>query len=114
MIRCVCTRNHTTLHPNICPILFINQGLQDKLIATGGYCIMNTDEGTGFLDDMTKKEVKHESDISLMNQLFDGKGDKMSLAKGNEHHVPANSTCISISVQPQPFCKALAKMQRTL
>ena len=45
MIRCVCTRNHTTLHPNICPILFINQGLQDKLIATGGYCIMNTDEG---------------------------------------------------------------------
>ena len=51
---------------------------------------MNTDEGTGFLDDMTKKEVKHESDISLMNQLFDGKGDKMSLAKGNERHVPAN------------------------
>ena len=49
---------------------------------------MNTDEGTGFLDDMTKKEVKHEC------------------------HVPANSTCISISVQPQPFCKALAKMQR--
>ena len=40
-----------------------------------------------------------------MNQLFDGKGDKMSLAKGNEQHVPANSTCISISVQPQPFCK---------
>ena len=84
------------------------------MIATSGYCIMNTDEGTGFLDDMTKKEVKHESDISLMNQLFDGKGDKMSLAKGNERHVPANSTCISISVQPQPFCKALAKMQRTL
>ena len=95
-------------------MLLIHKGLQDKLIATGGYCIMNTDEGTGFLDDMTKKEVKHESDISLMNQLFDGKGDKMSLAKGNERHVPANSTCISISVQPQPFCKALAKMQRTL
>ena len=54
------------------------------MIATGGYCIMNTDEGTDFLDDMTKKEVKHESDIILMNQLFDGKGDKMSLAKGNE------------------------------
>ena len=53
---------------------------------------MNTDEGTGFLDDMTKKEVKHESDILLMNQLFDGKSDKMSLAKGNEQHVPANST----------------------
>ena len=81
-------------------MFFIHEGLQDKLIATGGYCIMNTDEGTGFLDDMTKKEVKHESDISFMNQLFDGKGDKMSLVKGNECHVPANSTCISISVQP--------------
>ena len=75
---------------------------------------MNTDEGTSFLDDMTKKEVKHESDISLMNQLFDGKGDKMSLAKGNERHVPVNATCISIAVQPQPFCKALANMKRTL
>ena len=47
-------------------MLLIHKGLQDKLIATGGYCIMNTDEGTGFLDDMTKKEVKHESDISLI------------------------------------------------
>ena len=44
-------------------MLLIHKGLQDKLIATGGYCIMNTDEGTGFLDNMTKKEVKHESDI---------------------------------------------------
>ena len=49
-----------------------------------------------------------------MNQLFDGKGDKMSLVKENECHVPANSTCISISVQLQPFCKTLVKMQRTL
>ena len=30
-------------------VILINEGLQDKLIATGGYCIMNTDEGTGFL-----------------------------------------------------------------
>ena len=49
-----------------------------------------------------------------MSQLFDAKGDKISLVKGNECHVPANSTCISISVQLEPFYKALAKMQRTL
>ena len=60
-------------------MLFIHEGLQDKLIATRGYCIMNTDEGTGFLDDMTKKEVKHESNISLMNQLFDGKGEMSAM-----------------------------------
>lgn len=89
-------------------------GLQDKLAATGGYCIMTTDEGTGFLDEMSKKEVKHESDISLMNQLFDGQGDKVSLAKGNERLVPDNATCITVSVQPQPFCKALSNMKRTL
>ena len=89
-------------------------GLQDKLTATDGYCIMNTDEGTAFLDEMSKKEVKHESDISLMNQLFDGKGDKATLAKGNEHHVIDNATCITVAVQPQPFCKALANMKRTL
>ena len=75
---------------------------------------MAKDEGTGFLDDMTKQEVKHESDISLMNQLFDDKSGKMSLVKGNEQHAPAYSTCISISVQLQGFCNALVKMQRTL
>ena len=37
---------------------------------------MVTDEGTSFLDEISKKEAKHESDLSLLNQLFDGKGDK--------------------------------------
>ena len=67
-----------------------------------------------FLDEMSKKEVKHESNISLMNQLFDGKGDKATLAKGNECHVIDNASCITVAVQPQPFCKALANMKCTL
>ena len=79
-----------------------------------GYCIMDTDEDTCFLDEMSKKEAKHENDISLLNQLFDGQGDKMSMAKGNERKVPDNATCISVAVQPQPFCKALANMKHTL
>ena len=85
-------------------------GLQDKLSATDGYCILNTDEGTSFLYEMSKKEVKHESDISILNQLF----DKATLAKGNEHHVIDNATCITVAVQRQPFCKALSNMKRTL
>ena len=75
---------------------------------------MDTDKGTCFLDEMSKKEAKHESDISLLNQLFYGLGDKMNMAKGNEQRVPDNTTCISVAVQPQPFYKALAAMKRTL
>ena len=86
-------------------------GLQDKLSATEGYCILNTDEGTSFLDEMSKKEVKHESDISLLNQLFDGKGDKATLAKGNERHVIDNATCITVAVQPQTILQSTVEYE---
>ena len=56
-------------------------GIKDKLISTNGYCIMITDEGASFLNDLKRYEMKHKSYISLLNQLFDGKGDKMTLAK---------------------------------
>ena len=45
---------------------------------------MITDEGTGFSDDLKKKESKHESDLALLNQLYDGEGDKMTLAQHRE------------------------------
>ena len=86
-------------------------GLQDKIISTDGYCIMDTDEGTCFRDKMSKKEAKHESDISLLNQLFDGQGDKMSMAKGNERKVPDNATCISVAVQPQPVLQGISQYE---
>ena len=60
---------------------------------------MITDEGTSFLSDLKRYETKHESYISLLNQLFDGKGDKMTLAKNVERPVPQNSTSLSIGVQ---------------
>ena len=41
------------------------------------------DEGTGFFDDLKKKESKHKSDLSLLNQLYDGEGDKTTLAQNN-------------------------------
>ena len=42
---------------------------------------MITDEGASFLGDLKRYETKHESYISLLNQLFDGKGDKMTSKK---------------------------------
>ena len=42
---------------------------------------MVTDKGSRFFDDLKKKESKHESDLSLLNQLYDGKGDKTHLHK---------------------------------
>ena len=44
---------------------------------------MVTDEGSGCFDDL-KKQSKHEPDLSLLNQLYDGKGDKTTLAQNCE------------------------------
>ena len=40
-----------------------------------------------------------------MNQLFDGHGDKMSLAQLWQRYVPINSTSMCLGVQPQPFLR---------
>ena len=44
---------------------------------------MITDEGASFLSDLKRYETKHESYISLLNQLFDGKGDKIVVISVN-------------------------------
>ena len=61
-----------------------------------------------------KKQKNHESDLSMLNQLFNGKGDRMTLAQNKEHIVLTNSTSISVGVQEESFCKALAKLGKTL
>ena len=75
---------------------------------------MITDEGASFLSDLRRYETKHESYISLLNQLFDGKGDKMTLAKNVERPVPRNSTSISIGVQQKSYCDAIHGLTKTL
>ena len=89
-------------------------GIEDKLISTNGYCIMITDEGASFLSDFKRYETKHESYISLLSQLFDGKGDKMTLAKNDERPVPRNATSLSIGVQQKSFCDAIFGLSETL
>ena len=60
------------------------------------------------------KPSLHESYISLLNQLFDGKGDKMTLAKNVERPVPRNATSLSIGVQQKSFCDAIFGLSETL
>ena len=85
-------------------------GIEDKLIKTKGYCVVVTDEGTGFFDDLKKKERQNESDLSLLNQLYDGLGDKTTLAGGRERIVPVNSTSLSISLQQKAFVNGLKSL----
>ena len=87
--------------------------MEDKLIMTKGYSIVVTDEAFGFLQDIKGKENKHESEIGLMNQLFDGKGDKTTLARNRERAVPQNSTSMCLGVQPQSFFKTLQSIGKT-
>ena len=73
-----------------------------------------TDEGCGFFEDLKCKDGKHEEDLSMLNQLFDGKGDKMTLAKNKECAVPKNSMCMTISVQPEAFTSRLSNLSSML
>ena len=73
--------------------------MEDKIISTKGLCMLVMDEGAGLFDDIQKKQKNHESDLSMLNQLFDGKGDRMTLAQNKERIVPPNLTSISIGVQ---------------
>ena len=89
-------------------------GIENKLISTKGYLSVITDEGNQFFDDLSRKLSKHETDLSLLNQLCDGKGDKTTLAQNRERKVPANSSCLSISIQQEGFIRGLENLGKTL
>ena len=59
-------------------------------------------------------QVKHESNIGLLNQLFDGSREKSSFANLHEWVVPQNSTSMSLGLQPQPFFCALTSIGKTV
>ena len=88
--------------------------MEDKIISMKGLCMLVTDEGAGFFDDIQKKQKNHKSDLSMLNQLFNGKGDRMTLAQNKERIVLPNSTSISIGIQEESFCEALADLGKTL
>ena len=60
----------------------------------------------GFFEDLKKKDTKHESDLSMLNQFFNGQGDKMTLTKKVKHVVSKNSNCMMVSLQQEAFYQA--------
>ena len=63
-------------------------GMEDKIISTKGLCMLVTDEGVGFFNDIQKKQKNHESHLSMLNQLFDSKGHRMTSAKQRTYSTP--------------------------
>ena len=53
-------------------ILILHTGIEDKLIDTEGYGIVVIDKALGFFQEIKGQDTKHESNIGLLNQLFDG------------------------------------------
>ena len=75
---------------------------------------MFTDEASRFFQEIKGQDVKHKSNIGLLNQLFYGEGDKSNFAGMRQRFVPLNATSMSLGVQPSPFFRALAAIGRTV
>ena len=83
-------------------------------MATEGYGIVVTNEVSSFFQEIKGQDTKNESNIGLLNQLYDGRGDKSIFAGGRERVVPENATCMTLRVQPQPFFRALKAIGKTV
>ena len=79
-----------------------------------GYGIVITDEASSFFQEIKGQDVKHESNIGLLNQLFDGEGDKSNFAGMRQRFVPPNAISMSLGIQPSPFFRALVTIGRTV
>ena len=66
-----------------------------------------TDEASAFFQDIKGQDNKNESNIGLMNQLFDGRGDKTSLAQLRQRYVPINSTSMCLGVSTPNFLQSI-------
>ena len=67
-----------------------------------------------FFQEMKGQDVKHDSNIGLLNQLFDGEGDKSTFVGMRQRFVAPNSTSMTLGVQPQPFFRALVAIGKTV
>ena len=50
----------------------------------------------------------------MLNQLYDGEGDKTTLAQNRERVVPRNSTSITVSLQPEAYVNGLVNLGTAL
>ena len=72
------------------------------------------DEASSFFQEIKGQDVKHDSNIGLLNQLFDGEGDKSTFAGMRQRFVPPNSTSMTLGVQPQLFFHAIVAIGKTV
>ena len=72
------------------------------------------DEASSFFQEIKGQDVKHDSNIELLNQLFDGEGDKSTFARMRQQFVPPNSTSMTLGVQPQLFFCAIIAIGKTV
>ena len=79
-----------------------------------GYGIVVMDEASSFFQEIKGQDVKHDSNIGLLNQLFDGERDKSTFAGMRQLFVPPNSTSMTLGVQPQPFFPTIVAIGKTV
>ena len=79
-----------------------------------GYGIVVTYEASSFFQEIKGQDVKHDSNIGLLNHLFDGEGDKSTFAGMRQRFVPPNSTSMTLGVQLQPFFCAIVAIGKTV
>ena len=79
------------IHKYIIELLSMNlqhnvliEGIVDKLVATEGYGIVVMDEASSFFQEIKGQDTKNESNIGLLNQLYDGCGDRSIFVGGRE------------------------------
>ena len=83
-------------------------------MATDCYGIVVINEASSFFQEIKGQDMKHDSNIGLLNQLFDVEGDKSTFAGMRQRFVPPNSTSMTLRVQPQPFFRALVAIGKTV
>lgn len=88
---------------------YTHAGLQEHLIATEGFGLIASEEGSRVLSSIEGKQVKYEGERAFLCKSWGGKGDSMKLREKDRGY-PATSLCLLLLIQPQPFFKELGPL----
>ena len=73
------------------------------------YALVSSDEGHHLMSKISNKESRDESEKSLLNKLWNSKGDKTSLRDG-ERGFSNTSSSMAIFIQPKPLINELVNL----
>ena len=88
---------------------YSSAGLHRHHIDNKSYALVSSDEGHRLMSNISNKESRNESERSLLNKLWNGKGDKTSL-RDAERGFSNTSFSMAISIQPQPLINELVNL----